>query len=290
VALDKMNTLIYSPETLSQALLLAKANPDATILGGGSHIPQNSDGSLILKRVAISLHKVRELKKIQANERGLEFGSSVTLGELIDLKSSRVPELLREVLGQFASWPMKNIITLGGNLCMQPKPGDLFLPIFLLGSAVEIRSANSSVWLNSDRIWEAGGIPIKKEEILTRVRVPSDIWNFFRYSSIGKWNTETNRGMRFAALASASKEALGIIRVGVILENGNLIRDLAAEESLAGQNFPLKDKDIQYLVSRLIIQSQKYETADPERRKEKIRTFVYRTFKDLSESVMNPYF
>ena len=120
-----------------------KINPDATLLSGGTDI-----GIWITKAfkkfpLLIYTGKVGELKQIDINETSIEIGSAVTLTEAIPVLLQDYPEL-EDFFNRFASLPIRNLATLGGNICNASPIGDSMPVLLSLGAELKLRRGSST--------------------------------------------------------------------------------------------------------------------------------------------------
>ncbi|MBO4404861.1 MAG: FAD binding domain-containing protein, partial [Treponema sp.] len=68
---------------------------------------------------SISVFRVPELCSIEKHERFIEFGPGVTLSEMIKVRKSNLPSVLYDALITVATETIRNIATLGGNICIR---------------------------------------------------------------------------------------------------------------------------------------------------------------------------
>lgn len=111
-----------APTTIEDAVALkAKYGSEAMYVAGGSDLFPNMKRRHFEPKVLIGLRAVAELHGI-ANGAGLTIGAGLTLGELADhrLLRARYPALARAA-GLVASPPLRNVGTLGGNLCLDTR-------------------------------------------------------------------------------------------------------------------------------------------------------------------------
>src|SRR5262244_2482720 len=111
-----------SPESLGEAIdVLASASPgDAMIVGGGTDLIPNMKRRQQTPGTLVSLRQLRELREIR-NGDGYAIGAGATLTELLRaLARWPTPGLngLRQAATQVATPPLRNMGTIGGNLCL----------------------------------------------------------------------------------------------------------------------------------------------------------------------------
>jgi len=111
-----------SPKTIAEAAkILAAEGPQAMLLAGGTDLLPNMKRRHQTPATLVSLRHVEALKKV-ANGRGLTLGAGLTLNEIV--ANSVVHEKhagLWQAAAQVATVHLRNMGTLGGNLCLDTR-------------------------------------------------------------------------------------------------------------------------------------------------------------------------
>jgi 4-hydroxybenzoyl-CoA reductase subunit beta len=104
-----------SPRSVAEAAkILAGEGARAMLIAGGTDLLPNMKRRHQAPQVLISLRQVDELKKLNGT-----FGAGVTLSEVV--RSEKTPTALRQAAAQVATPPLRNMGTLGGNLCLDTR-------------------------------------------------------------------------------------------------------------------------------------------------------------------------
>jgi xanthine dehydrogenase YagS FAD-binding subunit len=134
----------YKVTTVQQAVdLLAKYQDKASILAGGSDLlglmKDRLEGpKMKLPQHLIDIKGIKELAYINEQKTGLKIGAATTLTTIIssEIVVAKYP-LLAEAVKQVAVPQIRNVGTLGGNLCQRPRcwyfRGKLFSDCFRKG-------------------------------------------------------------------------------------------------------------------------------------------------------------
>ena len=111
-----------APRTVHEAADLLAANADdAMLVAGGTDVLPNMKRRQQVPGTLVGLRQVAELKKI-ANGDGLCIGAGITLTEVVGyLKTSGSYVTLRQAAVQVATPHLRNMGTLGGNLCLDTR-------------------------------------------------------------------------------------------------------------------------------------------------------------------------
>jgi CO/xanthine dehydrogenase FAD-binding subunit len=124
-----------APRSLPEAIgLLERHGPDLLVMAGGTLVmPLVNEGISLPERV-MSLRRA-SLDGIEAVDGVLRIGATSTLTQL--LARDAVP-LLREAARNTASWPVRNMGTVGGNLFTPPPGGDVAVALLALDARVRL--------------------------------------------------------------------------------------------------------------------------------------------------------
>lgn len=135
--------LSHSPRTLSELAELRLQKPDARLVAGGTDVglwvtKQGRDlGEIIL------LGAVAELKTITLGADHLEIGAGVTLTDAFAALTAFEPQWA-ELARRFASLPVKNAGTLGGNVANGSPIGDSMPALIALGSQIVLQKGQET--------------------------------------------------------------------------------------------------------------------------------------------------
>lgn len=133
--------VFHAPRTLAQLAQLRLDHPDARLLAGGTDV-----GLWVTKQYRdlphlIYLGRVRELHDIRLEDGVLHIGAAATLNEAYGALVARVPELA-ELRQRFASMPIRNAGTLGGNVANGSPIGDSMPALIALGARIVLRKGD----------------------------------------------------------------------------------------------------------------------------------------------------
>ena len=126
-----------APRTVEELTTLRAARPKATVLAGGTDV-----GLWVNKLVRpvtdiIYLGNVTELKSVKTEQNRLHIGAGVSLSDAYARAVEHYPQLL-EMEKRFASVPVRNSGTLGGNVANGSPIGDSMPWLMALGAEVQL--------------------------------------------------------------------------------------------------------------------------------------------------------
>lgn len=126
------------PRSLEEAQSLKAETPDSRYIAGGTVILVRMRGGGERPRALISLRSLPELGRIATNG-GASIGAMATLTDVLENRSvcSQFP-VLAEAVRAMASAQIRNVATLGGNLCNASPAADGAPPLLVLGARVRV--------------------------------------------------------------------------------------------------------------------------------------------------------
>jgi xanthine dehydrogenase YagS FAD-binding subunit len=112
-----------SPNSRSQAISLLGATWGNTeILAGGTDLLALMKDDVVAPRRLVNIKGIADLRGVTSNAQGIRVGALTTLGELADDENVKKNyPALAEALLEAASPQIRNMATLGGNLCQRPR-------------------------------------------------------------------------------------------------------------------------------------------------------------------------
>lgn len=117
----------FEPETLQEALdILRDYGTNAKILGGGTDLlglmkDRISGSQMPIPQALVNVKRIKELREISHDAKESTVGSAVTLSEISSNSELRLrfPAFV-QAAGVVATTQIRNMGTLGGNLCQRP--------------------------------------------------------------------------------------------------------------------------------------------------------------------------
>ena len=111
---------LLQPESIEEAVSLLSAHRgEATVIAGGQSLLLMIRAGLVRPRVLVSLGRLKDLEGMTATSDGaLRLGTLTTHRQILTSNLSKEKAgVLVEAVGQIGSTPVRNLGTIGGNLC-----------------------------------------------------------------------------------------------------------------------------------------------------------------------------
>ena len=169
----------FKPKTLEEALrLLAQHGEKATLIAGGTDVIVMIKQKAMAPDVLISLQGIPGLDQIQYN-------GSLSLGPMVTHRAIEKSAVIRENFSALAdavddlgSIQIRNVATLGGNLCTAAPSADTATPLLVLGTQVKIKSAKEERTLPIEEFFKGPGkTALKTGEMVKELSIPKPLPN-----------------------------------------------------------------------------------------------------------------
>ena len=226
---------IFFPSSYQELFAQWKRYPTAVLFAGGTGLLRDQGRQVFeLPPIALSLDKLEEMHRISRTERFLEIGAMVKLSQIIEL-GKIVPAALRSCLENIGGPQLRNMATIGGNICFPGRRLDSCTALCALDAQLELRTIQSSLWVSAPRFFTLHEtILLAPQELLTRIRVPLDNWGYTAYK---KFEGYANRSRVVLFLAKTQKNVLSDIKI--VYKTDFIWRDRDSESILIGKHLPL---------------------------------------------------
>ncbi len=123
-----------APGSVAEAVEALSAG-DGTILAGGTDLMVQGGSAARL----VNIRRIPELGGVSLDGAAIRLGALSTVAEIMaDPIIARHLPILAETADQFASPQIRNMATLGGNICNASPAGDMILPLLALGAELEL--------------------------------------------------------------------------------------------------------------------------------------------------------
>src|SRR5262249_56803175 len=112
-----------SPTSTKQALsLLGTSSGGAAVLAGGTDLLSLMKDEVVHPQRLVNIKEIKELHGVALSSGGLRIGALTTLADLADnVNVVKDYPALADALNEAASPQIRNMATLGGNLCQRPR-------------------------------------------------------------------------------------------------------------------------------------------------------------------------
>ena len=160
----------YQPESLEEAFGLKKTIPDSLFVSGGTDLMVRINKKELRPSALISLRSIPGLTGIE-NSKIIRIGAMTSISALCknQLLCEKYPVLI-QAAKELGSVQIRNVATIGGNLCNGSPAADMAPPLLVLEAKVRLQSARKSRDLPLEKFFRGPGkTDLSPEEILTDI-------------------------------------------------------------------------------------------------------------------------
>jgi carbon-monoxide dehydrogenase medium subunit len=140
-----MNNFDYfKPQSLEEVWDLGKKFPGAKYIAGGTDLMVKIKNRTIIPQTLVSLRSIPGLSGIEIGEK-VRIGAMTTITDLIEHRElGRIFPVLVQAANRIGSPQIRNVGTVGGNLCNCSPCADTALALLILDARVVLRNSRGS--------------------------------------------------------------------------------------------------------------------------------------------------
>ncbi len=228
-----MTVRTYSlPSSVPEALdVLAVHGPDLLVIAGGTvAMPLVNDG-LSLPEAVMGLRRAG-LDRLDEIDGALRIGATVTLSRLL---GQRAIPMLAEAARNTASWPVRNMATVGGNLFTPPPGGDVAVALLALDATVELAGPHGPRHLPLvDFFTGFLSTALAPDELLVNIEVPRPAGST-TFVKFGRKHANTPAVVAVAVHLTSRDGRIADARIALGAAGPHPIRARGAEQTLVGR-------------------------------------------------------
>ena len=132
------------PANVEEALQAFSGDGHIVAIAGGTNVMVNLKRAPLDADCVVDLTKIEELKGISDTGGHVRIGAGVTFAELLDWHPGGAVEgLMQPMCEAFAGPLIRNLATVGGNICDASAAADLSPVLLALDASVELQSLNN---------------------------------------------------------------------------------------------------------------------------------------------------
>jgi len=167
---------LLRPESIDDALLHREYyGEDALPIAGGQSLLVLLRNQLIDPKVLIDLERLGELREVKQSKDGISIGAMTTIHNLFSLPEVRTAfPVLSEAASKVGSTAIRNLGTIGGNICHNEPGADLPPALLALDAVVELHSQKGTRKVPLPEFFRGYfETTIAPDELLCRVEIPA---------------------------------------------------------------------------------------------------------------------
>ena len=275
---NKVNTHIlpiefeyHAPKSLDEAVeLLEKYGEDAHVLAGGTDLLPHMKQRRVEPKHIVNIKGIPELACIKETPEGIHIGALAKLRaiELSPLINEKLP-LLSEAARSVGSVQIRNMGTIGGNICNASPSADMATPLMAVDAKVHVYSKRGEKNYPIVEFFQGRGeVRLERGELVTGFTVPPlPEGAGSAFEKIG-WTTLDIATVNVAAVVSLKDGKIDHCSIALGACSPAPIRGVLAEEILRGRepSAEAMDEAVE-LIATCVEPRERWRRAPPEYRR-----------------------
>ena len=233
----------YRVETLDEALELIDKLDDFKVIAGGTDLVMDLRIGRYKPRNIVDISNIRELDYIVDEGDKIRIGALTKLQEILEspIVKTKAP-VLAEAIYQMASWQIRNIATIGGNLCNASPAADTAPPLMVLEAQLKLASKTGTRTVPITEFFLGPRKTVlKKNELLTEIIIPYEKDVGTSMIKLGRRNSFTLSVVAVAALVKVEDNKFKDVRVALNSVAPTPVRAKSVEKSLIDKEVTLEN-------------------------------------------------
>lgn len=236
----------YLPKTINAALQILNSENVIVYAGGTDLMVRYKNETSLLPmfdKNILYIGQIDELKKVYENNEEIVIGAGCTLASL--LRNEHVPEILKKAIRGAASPAIRNMGTIGGNICNASPAGDTLPVLYSLNSRCSVISEGLERTINiEDFIYGPRKTALEKNEMLKSITIPKENFNIVHYEKVGARKASAISKLSFAGLCNVENGRVQNLRISFGAVGATVVRLKEAENLIIGREINTLDKFI----------------------------------------------
>jgi len=182
-----MVNAFYYPRSLNDALEQLSKNEILLIAGGTDLVVKNSHwiGHMDFSKTLMPLSHLPALRGISTGDTSVTIFAATSLNTILGHPS--VPDPIKQAIRSIGSESIRNLGTLGGNICNASPAGDSLPALLGYDAVLTLQSVQGKRMVKLvDFIHAPGKTRIRPDELLLSVTIPKLSYDRYRFSKIGQ--------------------------------------------------------------------------------------------------------
>jgi len=273
----------FQPESLKDLLLIIDNENNYEIIAGGTDLIINLSGLKERSRAIIDITNIKEIKGIRKEKSGIVIGAATTIS---NVAQAMLPDCLIQGAHSIGSPQIRNVGTIGGNICNASPCGDTLAPLICLEADFILISSKGERSISAENFFLGPKQTIlQPKEILKEIKISNAyLEGNSAFRMIGQRNGQAISQVNLAVWLKRDSQSAEImdLRIAAGSVAPTPLRFAEAENALRGTN-PDKAKIMQ--VAKLIKTSIK-PIDDVRSTAEYRRDVISGMFEDLSRELL----
>jgi CO/xanthine dehydrogenase FAD-binding subunit len=201
---------------------------------GGCTYEQLAPASIIARTFPVTgSNSMEDIRSIERHERYIDYGSAVTLSEILDEGKRRLSPVFYDAVESIATPFVRNLATIGGNICLPPPVrGTLFPVLLAMKAKLRFQGVNTETLVDMEKFDQ-----VPPGSYLTKIRIPVEEWDIQILRNLGARGKPGREKAVFVFLARVQRDTLSDLRIAYC--SHSVCRSRELENQLIGGRLPI---------------------------------------------------
>lgn len=238
----------YRPENITEAVRILSEHT-CTVTAGGTDLMVHREQGCGFTFPLLFIDHLEELTKIYRQHNAIHIGAAVRFSDMETHPD--IPDILKEIIGQIACPPTRNMATLGGNICNASPAADTLPYLYAVNADAVIRDKeNTSIIPVREFITGVKKTQLKKNELLTEIIIPDKEFGINVYRKIGQRKGMSLSKAAFLGMADKPHDVIRDIRISLASVAPTVVFSTEIEKQMINKN----SKEINAMKNRVLDQ------------------------------------
>lgn len=228
----------YRPGTFREAVEIRTEYHTIPLAGGTDLMVKYRKPAGVIPFFTRSVEFIGHLNELKYTEKGIEvlrIGAGVNLSEI--LKNPDIPGSLKEAASQVAAPGIRNMATIGGNICNASPAGDMLPALYCLDASLLLAGKNGlREVLLSDFITGPGKNSLRGDELLKEIYFPLRHYDKIYYRKVGTRMANSLSRLSFTGLVKWNGKIISDIRIALGAVAPVVVRSREIEKEIIGRS------------------------------------------------------
>ena len=226
---------IHTPKNLSEYASVIQHYPKASLWAGGTYLMTRKDSypSKTTNNEIIYLGEVDDLHRFLRNDRMAEFGSMVTMDEILATGKTILPKVLIENIRALGGQIVCSRVTIGGSIATRDFRTSFPATFAILDAMCEVKFLRKkrmhSKWVPILNVFDkAGRLNLPQNGLISKIRIGFTTKGYQIFREAGSFMTEPENSVSVSFACNLEEDVVSDARFAVTYPNLGFIcsRDL----------------------------------------------------------------
>lgn len=237
---------IHTPKNLGEYSSIIQHYPLSTLWAGGTYIMSRKDSypSKSTNNEIIYLGEVEDLHRFQRNDRLAEFGSMVTMDEILSAGKTILPKVLIDNIKALGGQIICSRITIGGSIATEDFRTSIPATLSILDTSCEVRFFRKkrmhAKWMPILHLFDkTGKLNLPQQALISKIRINLNQRSYQFFREEGSIMTDSGNAVALSFICNPEQDVVNDARFAVTYPNLGFLCSRDLDNLFTSVRFPL---------------------------------------------------